>query len=273
MSTLPPEPEKLHDQTAMVNAIRLKKVMTGFFTGGTEIQVLNLVRGLDRRRFDLSFACLDRDGDHLKDFEALDISIKEYRIKRLYHPRTFRQQARFASSLREQRIEILHSYNFYSNVFAVPAARMAGVPVVLASVRDQGVYLTPAQKKLQALILGMADRVLVNAGSIRDWLTDQGLNPDRISVIRNGIDLSRYPVDPPPSGIREELGIPTSAPIVLLMARINPKKGIDDFIKAAALVTQEHPEARFLIVGAQNCPEGCEPPWTWAFLGPLDASL
>jgi glycosyltransferase involved in cell wall biosynthesis/peptidoglycan/xylan/chitin deacetylase (PgdA/CDA1 family) len=231
-------------------AIRIKKVMTGFFTGGTELQVLNLVRGLDRDRFDLSFACLDKDGDHLKAFEALDIPIQEFKIRRLYHPHCFRQQVRFASLLRQQRIQILHSYNFYSNVFAVPAARMAGVPVVLASVRDQGVYLNPAQKKLQALVCGLADRVLVNAGSIRDWLIEQGLKAEQITVIRNGIDLSRYPIDPPPNGVRKELGIPESAPIIMLMARINPKKGIDDFIKAAALVLNKHPEAYFLVVGA-----------------------
>lgn len=231
-------------------SIRLKKVMTGFFTGGTELQVLNLARGLDRERFDLSFAGLDKSGDHLKDFEALEIPIEEFKIKSLYHPHSFRQQARFARMLRKERVQILHSYNFYSNVFAVPAARMAGVPVVLASVRDQGVYLNQAQKKLQALVCGLANRVLVNSSSIRDWLIEQGLKGERISVIRNGIDLSRYPLNPPPNGVRKELGIPESAPIILLMARINPKKGIDDFIKAAALVLEQHPDAYFLVVGA-----------------------
>lgn len=250
MSQTTPEPADKAGQKANPEAIRLKKVMTGFFTGGTELQVLNLVRGLDRERFDLSFASLDRSGDHLKDFEALAIPIEEFKIKSLYHPHSFRQQARFASQLRRQRIQILHSYNFYSNVFAVPAARMAGVPVVLASVRDQGVYLNTAQKKLQALVCGLADRVLVNADSIRDWLIGQGVNGERITVIRNGIDLTRYPLNPPSAGVREELGIPDTAPIVLLMARINPKKGIDDFIKAAALVLKKHPDTYFLVVGA-----------------------
>lgn len=248
-STLPPSPDNPL-RPVESEAIRLKKVMTGFFTGGTELQVLNLARGLDREQFDLSFASLDKNGDHLAAFESLDVAIDEFKIKRLYHPHSFRQQARFASLLRKERIQILHSYNFYSNVFAVPAARMAGVPVVLASVRDQGVYLNPAQKKLQAMVCGIADRVLVNAGSIRDWLVEQGLKRDQITVIRNGIDLSRYPIDPPRTGVREELGIPESAPVVTLMARINPKKGIDDFIKAAAQVKLEHPDAYYLVVGA-----------------------
>ncbi len=230
--------------------IRLHKVLTNFFSGGTERQVLNLVRGLDRDKFDLGFSCLERAGDHLEAFEALKVPISEFRVKRLYHPQTFLQQLRFASLLRAQRVQISHSYNFYANVFAVPAARLAGVPVVLASVRDRGVYLTEAQKRLQRWVLGLADRVLVNADSIRDWLQEQGLNGERISVIRNGIDLSRYEQNRAPGNIRRELGIPDTAPVAVLIARLNPSKGVDDFIKAAAMVAARQPDARFLVVGA-----------------------
>lgn len=239
-------PARTHEQ----ETIRVLKFVTGFFTGGTELQVLKLAQGMDRRKFELSFSCLEKDGNHLGAYEALGAPISEFPIKRLYHPRTFLQQRRFAALLRSQKTQILHSYNFYANVFAVPAGRLAGVPVVLASVRDRGVYLTPAQKKLQRWVLGLADRILVNADSIRDWLVEQGLVEDRISVIRNGVDLSRYPEAPAHTGVRRTLGIPDSAPIVLLMARLNPLKGIEEFIRAAAMVNERHPEARFLIVGA-----------------------
>jgi glycosyltransferase involved in cell wall biosynthesis len=247
--------QSLHTETASTQPsepgrIRLLKVLTTFFHGGTERQVLNLARGLDRQQFDLGFSCLRKEGDYLPAFEALQAPISEYRIKQLYHPQTFRQQLRFAARLRKQRLQILHSYNFYANVFAVPAARMAGVPVVLASVRDRGVYLSPAQKRLQRRVLGLADQVLVNADSIRDWLLEQGLAADRITVIKNGIDLAPFPENPPPSGVRQELGIPATSPIVMLLARLNPQKGVDDFIKAAARIAPNHPDARFVIVGS-----------------------
>ncbi len=230
--------------------IRLLKVLTNFHPGGTERQVLNLVRGMDRSAFDLAFACLDRTGEFLESFEACDLPIEEFRIPRLYEPRCFLQQYRFAAHLKQQRVQILHSYNFYANVFAVPAARLAGVPLVLASVRDRGVYLTAAQKKWQRWVLGLADRVLVNADSIRDWLLEQGLREGRISVIRNGIDLSRYQPGRVAPNIRQALAIPESAPLVVLVARLNPSKGIDDFIRAAAMIAPRMPDARFLVVGA-----------------------
>lgn len=231
--------------------IRLLKVMTTYFQGGTEGQVLNLVRHLDRRSFDLQFACLKKGGELLAEFEKLSIPITEFRIKNLYGPGTFMQQWRFANHLRTQNIQIAHSYNFYANMFAIPAARMARVPVVFASIRDRGVYLTPNQKMAQKWVCRLADRILVNAESIREWLLEQGYQDSRITVIRNGVDMSLYAGRTNSSHVRRELGIPDSSPIVVMLARLNPQKGVDDFIKAASLLRLSHPDVRFLIVGAK----------------------
>jgi glycosyltransferase involved in cell wall biosynthesis len=237
--------------THAADSIRLLKVLTTYFRGGTEGQVLNLVRHLDRQAFDLQFACLRKGGDMLDKFEQLDIPITEFRIRNLYTPRTFLQQWRFAAHLRAQRIQIVHSYNFYANMFAIPAARKARVPVVLASIRDRGVYLTPNQKVAQKWVCQLADRILVNAESIRDWLLEQGYQEHKIIVIKNGVDMSRYDGSNNSSHIRRELEIPDSARVVVMIARLNPQKGVDDFIRAASLLRLSHPDVRFLIVGAK----------------------
>ena len=225
--------------------------MTTYFHGGTEGQVLNLVRHLDRHAFDLQFACLRKGGELLDEFEKLNIPISEFRIRNLYEPRTFLQQWRFAAHLRTQNIQIAHSYNFYANMFAIPAARLARVPVVIASIRDRGVYLTPNQKLAQKWVCRLADRILVNAESIREWLLEQGYHDSRITVIRNGVDMSLYTGRANSSHIRRELGIPDTSPIVVMIARLNPQKGVDDFIRAASLLRLSHPDVRFLIVGAK----------------------
>jgi len=230
--------------------VNLMKVVTAFYKGGTEGQVLQLVRCLDHKRFKLQFACLHKVGDTLDEFERMQIPVTEFNIPSLYDPRILLQQARFAAHLRRQNTQIVHSYNFYSNMFALPAARLARVPVVIASIRDRGVYLSPAQKLLQRWVCRLADRILVNADSIRDWLVEQGLPATKISVIKNGIDMSQYPARTTTSLLREELRIPSGVPVVVLMARLNPQKGVTDFIHAAAMVNRTHPDVHFLIVGA-----------------------
>lgn len=225
------------------------KIVTNFGSGGTEGQVHNLIKVLDHQRFDLQFACLKKFGLFLDEVERLQIPVREFPISSFLDPRTQWQLWKMAAYMRAERVQIAHSYNFYSNVMAVPAARLAGVPVVLASIRDRGIYLTPMQKKVQKWVCNLADRVLVNAESIRDWLIEQGVPRQKIALVRNGIDLSLYEHAAQTSDIRKELGIPATARLVIMLARLNPQKGIDEFLHAAAKVRKLHPDVHFLVVG------------------------
>lgn len=229
--------------------IKLMKFLSTFGFGGTERQVINLVRHLDRSRFDLSFGCMNRCGQFLGDIEQQQVPISEYRIKCLYMPNTIRQQLRLAMNLRREKIQISHTYNFYANTFAIPAARLAGVPVVIASIRDTGMCISSAKIRVHQLACRFADCVLVNAEAVRQWLTGQGYSAEKITVIRNGIDLSRFsrPVDS--TGLRRELGLPECAPLVVVLARLAPQKGIETFMEAAVTVSERCPDVRFLIVG------------------------
>lgn len=231
--------------------IRLMKFLTLFGFGGTERQVTTFVRMLDRSRFDPRFACLKRWGHFLDDIERVcQIPVTEYRISSLYKPGTLWQQYRFAGEMRRHRTQIVHSYNFYANTFAVPAAKLAGVPVVIASVRDTGMNITPARMHVHKLVCRFADCILVNAEAVRDWLIKEGWQAEKITVIRNGIDLSTFTRTHGAAGLRQEFGIPAHAPIVLVLARLAPQKGIESFLNAAAAVHRRFPDTRFLIVGA-----------------------
>lgn len=225
------------------------KIVTNFSSGGTEGQVHNLVKVLDHQRFSVQFACLKKYGIFLEDIQLMQIPVREFPIRSYFHPKTWWQLVKMAAFMRAQRTQVSHSYNFYSNVIAVPAARLAGVPVVLASIRDRGIYLTPMQKKVQKWVCNLADRVLVNAESIREWLIEQGVPENKIVLIRNGIELSLYGQTDSSADIREELGIPPAARLVIMLARLNPQKGIDEFLHAAAIVRKQHPDVHFLVVG------------------------
>jgi L-malate glycosyltransferase len=229
--------------------IRLLKFTTLFAIGGTERHVMNFVSHLDSARFELHLACLKRVGEFLAEIEARDIPVTEYRVERLYGARALGQQLRFARDLRASRTQIVHTYGFYPNVFAVPAARLAGTPVVIASIRDTGVYLSPWQKLAQKASCRMADIILVNAEAIKRALIGDGYAPDRIHVIRNGVELANFERRPAATGLRQELGIPVDAPIVGMLSRLNAMKGVDDFLHAAANVAVRVPGVRFLLIG------------------------
>ena len=76
---------------------------------------------------------------------------------------------------------------------------------------------------------------------------------ERLEVIYDGVPLNGLGIDGVPA-LRQDLGLPAAAPVVALLARCVPGKGYDAFLRAAALVRQREPSARFLIVG--NGPGG-----------------
>ena len=229
--------------------IRLLKFVTVFAVGGTERQVVTLAEGLDRSRFDLHLACFKRSGELLKQVTVAPPRIVEYQIGKLYDQRSIQERLRFARYARSHRIQIVHTYSFYANVFAIPAARLGHVPVVVASIRDTGAYVTPMQRRVQRAVCRLADQVVANADAVKHWLVDEGYDERRITVIRNGIDAARFGKKTTPGRLHQQLGLPPGAPLIAVLSRVSPIKGLEYFLEAAAVVGAKVPEARFLIVG------------------------
>jgi glycosyltransferase involved in cell wall biosynthesis len=232
--------------------IRLLKVVPTFMCGGTENQFMALGRSLDPDRFDLEFACLRRWGAFADEIAARHIPLLECNVTSFRSLSALRQQARLARYVTDRRIDIVHTYSFYGNLFAVPPARMAGVPVVIASIRDRAPYLTPMQKRAQRWACRFADCILVNAVAVKEWLIGEGYDAAKIVVIPNGVELSRFDRTDAGESPFRGLGIPHGAPVVLVVSRLNPLKGIESFLEAAALVAPEFPTVRFVIAGDTN---------------------
>ena len=227
---------------------RILNVVPTLMCGGTENQFMTLARLLDRSRFDLEFACLRRWGPFVTELAHLEIPLEEYQVSTFRSVQALAQQAKLARHIARSGISIVHAYNFYGNVFAIPPARLVA-PVVIASIRDRAPYLTAMQKRVQRYACQFADCVLVNADAVRDWLIGEGYDASNIVVIRNGVDMRRFEGAPEGARLRSELGIPDDAPLVTVVSRLTRLKGIENFLEATAALKPRYPDARFLIVG------------------------
>jgi glycosyltransferase involved in cell wall biosynthesis len=234
---------------AAAERVRLLKFVTLFAIGGTERQVVTLASGLDASRFHLHLACLRRTGELLDRDIFRSAPPVEYCIRNLYNGKAFVERLKFAAYLRHNRIQIVHTYSFYPNVFAIVAARLARTPVVIASIRDMGVYCTPLQLRVQRVACRLAHQIVVNAEAVKQWLLADGYDGSKITVIPNGVELSRFRKPADGSGLRHELGLPEGCPLVAVVSRLSPSKGLEDFLRAAAILAATHPATRFLIVG------------------------
>ena len=114
--------------------LRLFMMMDSLRTGGSERQFALLARAFRRRPFDLYLGCIQRRGKFLEDLEE----IEEYPLGSSFL--TLRAQhslGKLVGFLRRTRIEVAQSFDFYTNLLLVPAARLAGVHVVVASQRHE----------------------------------------------------------------------------------------------------------------------------------------
>ena len=240
---------------------RVLNVVPTLMCGGTENQFMALTRMLDRTRFDVEFACLRRWGPFVDELVEARIPLTEYQVATFRSVNALAQQARLARHIARRRVQIVHAYNFYGNVFAIPPARLVA-PVVIASIRDCAPYLTAMQKRVQRYACQFADRILVNADAVKDWLVKDGYDPSSITIIRNGVDLSRFDARPDPQRLRRELGVPDGTPLVAVVSRLTRLKGLEHFLEAAAAISTRVPDARFLVVGETS-------PMDRAYLGEL----
>jgi len=232
--------------------IRVLEFVTNFCLGGTERQFLNLVEGLRDTAFEVHVACFSAKGpllDELRNGSGPRLPLTEYPLPSLRSPVAAARLLELVRYLRRHRIDVVHTTGLYPNVFGVAAAWLARTPVIIASVRDMGQMWRGDLRRVQRRTCRLADAVVTNAGAIAERLRAEGYPADTIEVIHNGI------VQPPAAGrrtgggIREELGIPAGAPVVGVVSRLDPLKGLQDFVVAADLLRARHPEARFLVVG------------------------
>jgi L-malate glycosyltransferase len=231
-----------------MSGARVLKVVPTLMCGGTENQFMMLARRLDTTRFDVEFACLRRWGPFVQEITDRRIPLSEYNVRTFRSVSALRQQAKLARHITRQQVHIVHAYNFYGNVFAIPPARLVA-RVVIASIRDCAPYLTPMQRRVQRYACQLADCVLVNAMAVRDWLVREGYDESKIVVIRNGVDLSQFNGSTDSKRLRHELRLSGGTPLIVVVSRLARLKGLEDLIAAAAILKARKQDAQFLIVG------------------------
>jgi glycosyltransferase involved in cell wall biosynthesis len=222
--------------------------------GGAERQLLALLRGLDRRRFAATLTTFGPAGP--LEAEARQIS----GIDRVALGGGSASGAavawRLARLVARLRPDVVHGTLPAANLLALLAARPLGCKVVWglrASDLDFTKYpwRTGALFRAAAWLSPLADRIVANSEAGRRFHAAQGHASGRLVVIPNGIDTARFrPDEAAGRRARAAWGIPAEAELIGLVARIDPMKGHETFLHAAARLARERPEAWFVCVGA-----------------------
>jgi glycosyltransferase involved in cell wall biosynthesis len=219
--------------------IPLAVVMTSFDSGGTERQMTEVVRRLDPTRWAVHLACLHARGPCYQRAAERAVSVGEFPIYGFRRPQTWRQALAFARWCTQHQIAIVQTSDFYTNVFGLPAAAFARVPVRIGSRRGLNFDRSPSQLATQRAAFACAHKVVANSEASAAKLRAEGVADRKVAIVPNGLDVDRF-----------------AAPLirkihrrVILVANLRPEKGHDVLVHSAADVLRRYPDARFDLVG------------------------
>jgi L-malate glycosyltransferase len=234
------------------------QLIDSFHQGGSERQALQLTRLLRHSgRFDVRLACLNPDGVLRAEIEDLGLGdIPAFPLTAFYNLNAMAQARRFRRFLRVNEVRLLHTHDFYTNVFGMFSGALAKVPARVASMRETGGMRTAAQQRVQRLAYSFAHKIVGNSESVRTELIRQGVSRGKTAVIYNSIDVQRVTVNEVSSrsDLLARVGLPQSLDATNLCVTLiaNMRHAVKDypmFLRAARRVYQEVPKAVFLLAG------------------------
>jgi glycosyltransferase involved in cell wall biosynthesis len=234
----------------------LLHLINSFHQGGTEYQAVQLVRLLQASgRYDVHLACLNGEGVLRREVESLGFrDIPQFRLTSFYNRNAFAQLRRFARLLRERGIEVVHTHDFYTNIFGMAAALLARVPIRVASRRETEGLRCGVKKSFERCAFRFANAIVTNAGAVREHLVREGVAAEKVVTIYNGVNLERF--RPRLGSGRSELlaayqlSSYAARRFVTIVANFrHPVKDHPTFLRAAQRVKTAVPEAAFILAG------------------------
>lgn len=235
--------------------------------GGAETIVYDIVRGLDRQRFD-SYLCTTRAPEAgLVGTAAREVGglrAEGIPVLTLDRPssRSLAPWRRLYSLLRRERIDILHAHMPRAALPGSVLARAAGLPVVIAHEHGTDYYGHWLRRLLDRQVVSrLSDVVLAPSEWDRRNLIEHGHMPaERVMVFRNGISA---PAPEDGGALRDELAAP-GGPLIGAVGRLMPVKGYADLIAAVDRLGDQGRPVRCVIAGT-----GPEEPRLRALIGEL----
>jgi len=222
--------------------IKVLHVLTDTNIGGAGRYLFNLLSHRDKTTFDVIVACpgggelekqLRRQGIKVYTFEGGENSANIAHIKKL------------KQIISRENVDIVHTH---ASLAGRIAGKLSGCKVVMTRHGLSGSGKGPVKRLISRIVSKLfTDRIIAISRAVKIDLIDSGVPAEMITIIHNGIDLSKFANVK--GTLRKELGLSPDIPIVGIVARLVPEKGYEYAINAFYHVLKDIPSAHLVIIG------------------------
>jgi glycosyltransferase involved in cell wall biosynthesis len=231
-------------------------VITKLELGGAQLQVLDLIRNLNRACY---APVLFTAADGLLVEEACAIKglvVKRSRwLQRPINPlKDFFALFELVRVIRRSQIDIIHTHSSKAGIIGRLAGRLAGVKIIVHTVHGWSFhdYQSWLERSISIWLERFVGRfskaiIVVSTHDKQRGLRCRIAPPERYVMIRYGIDYRHFSVSH--HNLRQRLKIPPEATVVTMISCLKPQKSPLDFIEVASTVAQRFADARFFLVG------------------------
>ena len=219
--------------------------------GGAERQIYELAKGLDKNKFDVTIASLECVGQaprHL--IEEIDCRFIAFRVKRIYGLSGIIQGIRFWKFLKKEKVKVLQTYHFSSDIWGVFLGHFAGVKMIIANRRDMGFWRNHKHVAAYKWVNKWVNKIVVVSASIKDLvIREENVAEYKIQVIYNGVHLNQKIKGEDPKQIRQSVGLLNKDVVIMHVANLTPVKSHEYLIAAFAKLQDMHQNLKLVLIG------------------------
>jgi glycosyltransferase involved in cell wall biosynthesis len=247
--------------TAADQRVRVLFVMIQMAMGGSERLIFNLVRNLDRRRFEPSIAWFASE-QPLREFEELQVPLYYVPKQRRIDWSTMR---RLAAIIREQRIDVVNAHHFTPFLYAYYGAKIARRARLVYTEHSQADVLNIPRRwrPIGRYLLRSSDGAIGISDAVSRTLESHlQLEPRSVHTIENGVDVDLFGNrSTSRSNVRQRLGLSPTDIVIGHVANFRRNKNHLFLLRAFREVVRTRPDVKLLLIGkgSEGDPENSQP--------------
>ena len=212
--------------------MRILQICSARYIGGGERHVADLSNALVDRGHDV-FAAVAPGSPVVADLD--NIAASDVATLPLRNAVDLVSAVKIARFVRQNRIELIHAHIAKDYLIAAAAARLANIPYIITR------HVLFPMNRVHRRLLTKASYVIAVSNAIAKQLQSDDIFPPRkIVTIRYGIDIDRFPEPAPKNSETCRVGT---------IGNLDPVKGMDVFVRAAALICARRFDIEFEIIG------------------------